>query len=141
MIATVGYVGYAGPAPGTVLSAIVCLTAYFFPQPRWIEAVCAVSAFAGFAVATSAVRVLGSKDPRVFVLDELAGMTLTLGFLPLTPAALILGFLLFRIFDIVKPFGVKRLDRLQHPSGIVWDDLLAGLYANLALRCLLYILK
>jgi phosphatidylglycerophosphatase A len=67
-------------------------------------------------------------------------MTLALVFIPLTPASILLAFLFFRFFDILKPLGIGRLDAMKHPSGIMWDDLLAGLYSNLGLRLILFLI-
>jgi phosphatidylglycerophosphatase A len=140
-LVTVGYIGRLPFGPGTWLSASVCLVAYFFPEPRWIEAACVVSTVVGVALAGAGVRVLHKKDPAPFVLDELAGMTLTLAFVRLDGWSIAMGFLLFRVFDIAKPLGIRRLDAMRHPSGIVWDDLLAGLYANLALHGILHFVR
>lgn len=137
ILATVGTIGRIPKGAGTAMSVVVCVLAYFFPEPRWIEAACLLSCLAGFIVAVPAVRVLNSKDPKAFVLDELAGMTLTLVWVPLTPVSITLALLLFRFFDILKPLGIRRLDAMKHPSGIMWDDLLAGLYANLVLHVIL----
>ena len=133
-LATVGYVGKAPLMPATILSALVCLAAFFLPSPRWIEPVAVLSALVGLAISRRATEVFHSKDPRQFVLDELAGMTLTLAFLPLDARTLVTGFFLFRFFDVIKPLGIRRLDQMKHPTGIVWDDLLAGLYSNLVLQ-------
>jgi phosphatidylglycerophosphatase A len=84
-------------------------------------------------------EMLGSNDPSVVVIDEAAGFLLTMIFLPFSWAALCLGFILFRFFDILKPFPIKRLERLGHGFGIVLDDLLAGLYAYAAARIILLI--
>ncbi|HTL69722.1 MAG TPA: phosphatidylglycerophosphatase A [Candidatus Eisenbacteria bacterium] len=135
-LATVGYIGWIPVAPATALSAIICIVAFFFPSPRWIEPVAVASTVVGLLIARRATEVFQLKDPRPFVLDELAGMTLTLAFLPLDARTLVAAFVLFRFFDILKPLGIRRLDRMKHPTGIVWDDLLAGVYANLALQVL-----
>lgn len=73
--------------------------------------------------------VLGKKDPSEVVIDEVAGFLLTMALLPHTWLALCLGFFLFRFFDVLKPFPIKHLEKLKGGFGIVFDDLLAGLYA------------
>lgn len=84
---------------------------------------------------------LGRNDPPEVVVDEVAGFLLTLFLLPLTGLTLGLGFVLFRLFDIVKPFPIRTLERkLSGGVGVVLDDLLAGVYANLCLRIVLKIL-
>ena len=83
-------------------------------------------------------RHLGRNDPPEVVIDEVAGFLLTLFLLPLSWLTLSLGFVLFRFFDIAKPFPIRWLEkRVRGGTGIVLDDLLAGVYANLSLRFLL----
>ena len=68
------------------------------------------------------------------VIDEVAGQLLTFLFLPVNPFNLISGFVLFRIFDIWKPYPIRKLESLKHGVGIMADDLLAGVYGNLILQ-------
>lgn len=79
----------------------------------------------------------GKVDPREVVIDEVMGMVVTLAFLPLNPKTIGIGFLLFRIFDIIKPFPVRRSEKLPGGWGIVMDDVIAGIYANVGLRLIL----
>ncbi len=79
-------------------------------------------------------RALEKEDPAEVVIDEVAGLLLTLFLLPATGFNLCLGFILFRLFDILKPYPIRRLERLGGGGGIVLDDLLAGIYANLCIR-------
>jgi len=79
-------------------------------------------------------RALGKSDPAEVVIDETAGQLLTLFLLPATGFNLCLGFVLFRLFDILKPYPIRRLERIGGGPGIVLDDLLAGIYANLCIR-------
>ncbi|SOD80538.1 phosphatidylglycerophosphatase A family protein [Spirosoma fluviale] len=74
------------------------------------------------------------KDSYRVVVDELAGMCLTLLFIPITVKSLLAGLLLFRLFDIGKPLGIRKLEKLPGGWGVMLDDLLAGLYANILLR-------
>jgi phosphatidylglycerophosphatase A len=85
----------------------------------------------------------GKEDPREFVLDEVAGFFLAMLFVPARAAWLAgaVGFVLFRFFDIVKPFPIRRAEKAPHNLGIVADDLLAGVYANIALRLILYFVE
>jgi len=85
--------------------------------------------------------VLGKKDPSEVVIDEVAGFLLTMALLPHTWLALCLGFFLFRLFDVLKPFPIKHLEKLKGGFGIVFDDLLAGLYACAGTWILLLALK
>lgn len=76
-----------------------------------------------------AERALGVKDPGAIVVDEVAGMTLSVLVLPLTPAVLVAGFFLFRVFDVLKPFPANVSQRLPGGLGVMVDDLIAGVYA------------
>lgn len=87
-------------------------------------------------------RHLGRNDPSEAVIDEVAGFLLTLFLLPLSWLTLSLGFVLFRFFDIVKPFPIRTIEKkVRGGAGIVLDDLLAGFYANLSLRIILLLLE
>lgn len=86
-------------------------------------------------------RLLGREDPSEVVIDEVAGYLLALFFLPLSWLTVSLGFLLFRIMDIWKPFPIKRIEAIKGGPGIVLDDLAAGLYANLIMRGMLLLLQ
>jgi len=87
-------------------------------------------------------RILGSDDSPVIVIDEAAGFLLTTAFIPFTWSALAGGFFLFRFFDILKPPPIRTVEKkLKGGFGIVIDDLLAGVYAHISLRLLLFVLN
>jgi len=81
-------------------------------------------------------RILGRDDPSEVVIDEVAGFLLTVYLLPLSWRSIALGFIMFRFFDILKPFPIKRLERIGGGTGIVLDDLGAGVYAALSINFL-----
>jgi phosphatidylglycerophosphatase A len=83
----------------------------------------------GVWAAGEAERALGAKDPGAIVVDEVAGMTLSVLALPPTPGLLLAGFLLFRLFDVLKPFPANVAQRLPGGLGVMIDDVIAGLYA------------
>ena len=87
----------------------------------------------GTWAAHRAERAIGAKDPGVIVIDEVAGMTLTVAPFVLTPAVLVVGFVLFRIFDVTKPFPARVSQRITGGIGVMVDDLIAGLYALLVI--------
>lgn len=130
LVATGAGVGYAPIAPGTVGSAATVVV-------LWLLAVSVVGRLvflvvvtvAGIAASSRVERLTGRKDPGIIVVDEVAGMTLSVLWLPLTPAVLVVAFLLFRAFDIVKPFPADRSQRLRGGWGVMVDDLIAGAYA------------
>ena len=85
--------------------------------------------------------ILGTVDPREIVIDEVAGFLLSIIFIPFTLRNLIVGFFLFRFFDILKPPPIKMIEeKVKGGCGIVLDDLVAGVYAYLSLRFLMYML-
>lgn len=139
-IATCGYIGYAPVAPGTFGSA-AGLVAYAVVRSSGspiIEVVTIVALFlVGIWSATEAERYLGGTDPGPVVLDEVVGMLITLAFLPVNWTGALVGFLLFRLFDVVKPWPARRFERLHGGLGIMADDGMAGIYGNLALRVLI----
>lgn len=134
LVATVGGVGHAPVAPGTVASALTALAlGVVSPSPLALVVMLLAVILVGTWAAQEAERSLGGKDPGAIVIDEVAGMALAVLTLPLTPAVLIAGFVLFRVFDIVKPYPANALQRLPGGVGVMIDDLVAGLYALLLL--------
>ena len=129
-MATAGGAGYAPVAPGTAGSAVAAAILWLVPFSPiglglWLLAV----TVAGTWAAGRAERALGIKDPGPIVIDEVAGMTLSVLILPRTVPVLVAGFLLFRLFDIVKPFPARASQRLRGGVGVMVDDVIAGVYA------------
>jgi phosphatidylglycerophosphatase A len=129
-------VGRLRPGPGTWGSATTVLLWWLLarsiaPSSRlWIAIVLAAAAvLAGIPAATQVGRASGLKDPQFVVIDEVAGQLVTLVAAPVTWQSLLLGFILFRAFDIVKPPPIRHLERLPEGVGIVVDDVGAGIYA------------
>jgi phosphatidylglycerophosphatase A len=117
-------------APGTVASAVTAVALWLLnPSPLALAASLIAVTGLGTWAADEAERALGGKDPGVIVVDEVAGMMLAVLAAPLTPAVLLAGFLLFRVFDVVKPFPANVAQRLRGGLGVMVDDLIAGLYA------------
>ena len=142
-IATFGYVGYFPIAPDTAGSlAAIALYAIvrWFGTPA-VELVTIVAVLiVGVWAAHGTERALNLKDPGPVVIDEVLGMLMTLAFMPLSIGGIVAGFLLFRIFDVIKPFPAGRLEHLPGGFGIMADDAMAGIYANLSLRLLMWLL-
>ncbi|MBN1783322.1 phosphatidylglycerophosphatase A [bacterium] len=140
LIATGFYSGYSPIAPGTAGSAVALLIFWFVPFLRaWnLLAACLVFLFLGVRSATEVEKMAGKKDPGIIVIDEIVGMWLSLLFLPAAMHAVwwIAAFFLFRLFDIVKPFPADSSQKLQGGWGVMIDDVIAGVYANLSLRVL-----
>jgi phosphatidylglycerophosphatase A len=133
LVATGLGLGRAPIAPGTVgsLAGLVFVALLWRLGGSWTVAAGAVFVAAmGMWAAGAAEAHFGRRDPGAVVIDEIAGQMVALLFLAPTPTALVVGFVLFRLFDIWKPFPVRRAERLPGGSGIMVDDLLAGIYAN-----------
>lgn len=142
-IATVGYCGYFPIAPGTVGSAaglIVYLLVWWSGHSPLVEVGLIVALFAaGVWAGTTAERYFGGIDPGPIVLDEVVGMLITLAFIPVGLSGAIAGFVLFRVFDVIKPFPAGRLESLHGGFGVMADDAAAAIYANLSLRLVLWL--
>ena len=140
-IATVGYCGYFPVAPGTVGSAAglaFYLLVWWTGSPI-VEVALIVSLFAlGVWAGSTSERYFGGIDPGPIVLDEVVGMLITLAFIPVGLSGAIAGFVLFRIFDVIKPFPANRLEALHGGLGVMADDAMAAIYANLSLRLVLW---
>lgn len=138
-VASFGYVGFFPIAPGTA-GSVAALPLYAIV--RWVGAPAAdaiaivLVLVAGVWAAGAAEDVLGAKDPGPVVIDEVLGMLVTLAAMPLSAGGVVAGFVLFRLFDIAKPFPAGRLERLPGGAGIMLDDLAAGVYAHVGLRVL-----
>ncbi|MBV5304212.1 MAG: phosphatidylglycerophosphatase A [Chlorobium sp.] len=132
-------IGYFPVAPGTVTSIVAVICYYFIPilqQPPLLLSLVALCTVVGVWSGTLMEEECG-EDPSIVTIDELAGQWLALAFLPdgWLPAVLSLAF--FRYFDIAKPGPVDAAQRFPGGWGIMADDLLAGLFANLAVRGIL----
>ena len=129
------FLGYVPIASGTVgslpaVGVALCLT----DQP--IVMLClAVALFVLGTIMSSRAEILfDSEDASEIVIDEFVGMLIAFLWLPMTWTSVIIIFLLFRAFDISKPFPARRFERLKGGFGVMADDLVAGIYANLAFR-------
>jgi phosphatidylglycerophosphatase A len=117
-------------APGTAGSAVALAILWLVPFSRaGLVAFFVVVTLAGIWAAQVVEAQIGEKDPGAIVIDEVAGMTLSVLALPLTPSVLLTAFVLFRIFDVVKPFPAGRSQAIRGGAGVMIDDLIAGLYA------------
>ena len=137
-IATVCGVGYAPIAPGTFGSAAGLVVWWLLPASHVVQGAAIVAIFvAGSWSASVAERHFGRSDPGQVVIDEVMGMLITLFLNPVGWAGVLAGFLLFRLFDVIKPYPANRLERIHGGVGVMADDAMAAIYANLALRLML----
>lgn len=145
LTATFFGVGRLKPGPGTwgalATSLLWWLLAAHIPQRAQLAVILvllAVVVAIGIPAATLEARGCGRKDPSHVVIDEVAGQLVTIIACPIVWRALLAGFILFRVFDILKPPPVRSLERLPEGTGIVVDDLGAGVYGLIVLQVLLH---
>jgi phosphatidylglycerophosphatase A len=141
-IATCGYLGFVPIAPGTFGSAaglaLFLLLAHAGSIVLYVAV--AVLLFAlGVWGASVAERELGRIDPGPVVIDEVVGILITLAFLDVTLTGAVVGFLVFRVLDVVKPWPSSRFEQLHGGLGVMADDAMAAVYGNLVMRALLWV--
>ena len=143
LLATLAGAGYGPVAPGTwgTLAAVPLWLLVSLPRSAIFYAGAAVALVAiAIPCATTAERLLAKKDAGPVVIDEAAGFLVTMFLAPVTPVAGVLGFLFFRIFDVLKLYPADRLERFPGGFGIVMDDVASGVYACLSLHLALWAL-
>jgi phosphatidylglycerophosphatase A len=146
LVATFFGIGRLRPGPGTWASAATVLLWAAFghaiePSLRIpvLVFVAVLVVTAGIPAATQVSRASATKDPQFVVVDEVAGQLIALIAVPVAWKTLLAGFILFRAFDIIKPPPVRQLERLPEGTGIVLDDVAAGIYALVVMQILLRI--
>ena len=145
LVATFFGAGRLKPGPGT-WGSVATVSVWWFASSHipaasrtWATIVAAaVVTLIGIPAATRVARAAGIEDPQFVVIDEVAGQLVTLIAVPLAWKTFLSGLILFRVFDILKPFPIRRLEHLPEGTGIVVDDLGAGLYALAVMHLLLH---
>jgi len=149
IVASLFFIGYFPVAPGTIGSALTVTAIWFLhgrypaffnpaqPLIFWIAslALIAVSIY----LSNDAAGVFGRDDPPQIIIDECAGQCITFFLVPLSLHTLVLGFALFRFFDVVKPFPVYKLEDLEDGVGVTMDDVAAGVMSNLSIHAVIFI--
>jgi phosphatidylglycerophosphatase A len=141
-LATGCFVGNVPVAPGTAGSLLGILACWVLSRIQLSLAalVVVVFIFLAMGIAAAAQNLMNRSDPGCIVIDEIAGMMIALLGLPFNWVIVAVGFIFFRILDVLKPFPIGRLEqRLSGGVGVVIDDVAAGIMANLALRFVLII--
>jgi phosphatidylglycerophosphatase A len=145
LVATFFGAGLLHPGPGSWGAAATVLLWWLLSrgialnwQPVAAALLAALAILVGIPAATHMARATGLKDPQFVVIDEVAGQLITLIAVPVSWKSLLLGFILFRGFDIVKPPPVRQLEHLPEGIGIVIDDVGAGLYALAIMQIVLH---
>ncbi len=141
-LATGFFVGTVPFAPGTFGAIIGLPVCFLISKVSFLFAGVFTLVFVLFAVWVSAAasKILKKEDPAEIVIDEIAGLMVTLVGIPFTAGTAVAGFVIFRAFDILKPFPIRTLEE-KVPGGadIVIDDVMAGIYANIILRLAIYV--
>ncbi len=130
-------VGFSPIVPGT-MGTLVAIPIYYFLSSILFSPIYELTLFAFFFfsiwIAGRAEIYWEKKDDRRIVIDEIMGFLVTMLWIPKTPFFIVAGFILFRLFDILKPFPIRRLERVKSGFGVVLDDVLAGVYTNIVLQ-------
>ncbi|HEY4110231.1 phosphatidylglycerophosphatase A [Puia sp.] len=146
LISTCLGIGYTPKGGGTIAAAVCCIAWYF----AWAGGNEYFNIGAGQLGVTIVLLIIGiwsankveaewGEDSYRVVIDEVAGMCLTLCFVPVRWPYIIVGLVFFRFFDIVKPLGIRKMEQLRSGWGVMMDDMLAGVYANLLLQIVVFI--
>ena len=132
VIATFFGVGFIPVVPATWASAVSAVLAWFLDGSLiyWIVGF----SIAGLWACKEARGLFHSKDPKPFVMDEVCGMMITVLWLPKNVYLYFWAFVLFRVLDIGKPWPISKIDESDRPSCILWDDIAAGIIANIILQ-------
>lgn len=129
--------------PGTIGTLFVCIGLQVFCFFNQIISFGVVLPIISFLLALPIIQIalksFDERDPAAICLDEIVGMLVTLCLVTLNFGKVLLGFCLFRIFDISKPLGIKKIEQLPGAWGVLLDDVLAGVYANLILNLILWL--
>ena len=133
--------GYAPLAPGTAGSILACLLLWgatfliedFQRLHLFFLGIIIIFTFLGVWAAKKLEKDWG-KDPSKVVVDEMVGQWINLLFIPITFQNIILGLIIFRFFDIVKPLGIRSMESCKNGWGVMLDDILAGIYGNIVLQ-------
>ena len=134
-LATAGYVGYIPFASGTFATVIGWISYLFLKDNIFLLSSCIVTGFfVGVWVSTEAEALFQEKDSHKIVIDEVIGFWITMYLLPPTLGYALGGFFLFRLFDVIKPVGIRRTQALSGGWGVMIDDMLAGALANVILQ-------
>ena len=136
-------VGYIGKWAGTYAAIFCCICWYFawnggYP-PLLVSSLITIAVTLAGVWSSGIVEKIWGKDPARVVIDEVAGMCISLLFLPVQLKYMLSCLILFRFFDIVKPFFIKKMELLPGGWGIMLDDVLAGIYTNVLIQAVVFL--
>jgi phosphatidylglycerophosphatase A len=132
-----GLAPFAPGTAGTLVGVVICLLCITLPWPMRLLIVIALSVLSIY-VSEQAEKIYNKKDDQRIVIDEIVGLQITMLPVAITVLHLCVGFVLFRIFDILKPFPINNLQRLPGGWGVVIDDVGAGIYAGAVMWLLVF---
>ena len=137
-IATLGPIGYLY-APGTMGTIATLPLAYglSYLSLSWQAAIIMIVSYVSYFITHEALKNFSTQDPSHIILDEVIGTLVTFFAISYSPINFFIGFVIFRLFDIFKPFGIRYLEKIPGALGVLADDVAAGILANIVLRLLL----
>ena len=134
-IATFFYLGYFPFASGSFASIFGAAIAIFLQHNLfWYVTGFVIVTVLGFYASDRVEKLVGEKDPSCIVIDEVAGILIAFFMLPLRPSVVISAFFLFRAFDMFKIYPANKFEEIKGGSGVMMDDLVAGIYTNLVMQ-------
>lgn len=138
IIATAGGIGFIGKGGGTAASVMYCIVWFVIPgfSPVWQILLLIVVLLTG-VWSSSVLEKLWGHDSSRIVIDEVAGMMIALLFVPVKLEYVIISLILFRFFDILKPLGIKKMEKLPSGWGVMADDVLSGIYALIMMQAVI----
>ncbi|RMF61085.1 MAG: phosphatidylglycerophosphatase A [Calditrichaeota bacterium] len=134
--------GYSPIAPGTAGSILALVTGYFFlghHLPLLLIGIVVITLL-GIISASYVENTQGKEDPSIVVVDEVAGMWIALIMVPHSPGWYLAAFLLFRFFDVAKPYPIRSMEKFHGGLGIMLDDIIAGVYSLIILQIAVHFL-
>ena len=138
IIATAGGIGYIKKGSGTIAALVMCVVWYFslknYGSKNWLTGGAIAAIFVIGVWSATVVEKIWGKDSNKVVIDEIGGMCVSLFLVPVCVPYILVGFILFRFFDIVKPLFIRKSEALPAGWGVMADDLLAGIFSNLILQ-------
>ncbi len=141
-LATLGPAGYCPFAPGTVGTAVTAILCLLFATKASVLFITPLLFVMGTIASDRAEGIFEEKDSSHIVIDEAAGFLVTIAFHPVTPLIVLISFLLFRFFDILKPPPIRAIERtLPGGLGVMVDDIIAGIYSNLLLTVIISVVS
>ena len=140
--------GYSPFAPGTAGAIVGCGLLWLLEKYQLISTINTPFLFIGLIIVITLLGVFVTnqlekewgKDPSKIVIDETIGLWISMVLIPFSWLNLLLAFILFRFFDIAKPLGIRKMEALKGGVGVMMDDVLAGIYANIILQVIIYFL-